>query len=220
MVFRFLLILFIINLNTGYTNIIYDKKDISITEIEINDYLKIYKNNFGVNLKKNTALKEIFIMKKTINNIESDNPEFIFTLDEKIKFEFGQEVFDNEILRDFLRMNQIKNEFIIEYYKSEFGIKDLKIIFSKFLNIKLPISENNCLTIKELYDLKNNQFFIESYLENIKKNQNNFKAKIDNKTYNVCMSDQNISFLENTIYEYVEDLVKKDFEKFIYGKIN
>ena len=43
--FRLLFIIIMLNFNLGYSNIIYDKNGISITEIE-DKLLNLYKNNY------------------------------------------------------------------------------------------------------------------------------------------------------------------------------
>ena len=81
--FRLLFIIIMLNFNLGYSNIIYDKNGISITEIEITSYLNLYKNNYGKELPKNKAIKNIVLIKKTINQILIENPEFILFVDNK-----------------------------------------------------------------------------------------------------------------------------------------
>ena len=67
-----------------YSNIIYDKNEITITDIEINKYIKIYQNSYGDNLTINKALKDIVLMKKTVNFLDKNNPEYMLILNEKI----------------------------------------------------------------------------------------------------------------------------------------
>ena len=106
--FRLVFIVIMFNYNIGYSNIIYDKNGISITEIEITSYLNLYKNNYDKILPKNKAIKDIVLIKKTINQILIENPEFILSVDNKIKLEIGEKVFKDEILINFLRLVKIK----------------------------------------------------------------------------------------------------------------
>ena len=46
------------------------------------------------------------------------------------------------------------------------------------------------LTIEKLQDVTNDKNFIFNYYENIKKNSKDFKTKINNITYNVCINDK------------------------------
>ena len=148
MVIRLLFLIIMLNFSLGYSNVIYDKNGISITEFEITSYLNLYKNNYGKNLPKNKAIKDIVLIKKTINKILIENPEFILSVDNKIKLEFGEKVFKDEILIYFLRFQNIRNEFITDYFKNKFYIEDLEIVFSSLTDLTLPISKNECLTIE------------------------------------------------------------------------
>ena len=85
-----------------------------------------------------------------------------------LKLEFGKEIFNNQFLKNFLRFQKIRNEFISEYFQNKFNIEDLKIIFSSNfeMNLKLPISKNNCLTIEKLHELNEDKyFFIKTFLK-------------------------------------------------------
>ena len=58
MVFRALLFVFLLTIKIGYSNIIYDKNNILITDIEMKNYLNLYENNFGTSISKNEAIKK------------------------------------------------------------------------------------------------------------------------------------------------------------------
>ena len=220
MAFRLLLILIIIFSNVGYSNIIYDKNNISITEIEINNYKKLYENNFGIYLSKNKALKDIVLMKKTIYFLSSTNSKFISDLDENIKSEYGETIFEDIILLDFLRFQKIRNEFILDYYYNKFNILDFEIAMSLSNNIKIPVSKNNCMTIESLHQINNDINFLNSFLENLKKNQKDFITNINNEKYDVCMNNEIFLKIESIIISYINDKTESEFNKFIYEKTN
>ena len=46
------------------------------------------------------------------------------------------------------------------------------------MNLKLPISKNNCLTIEKLYDVKNDKYFIKIFLKILKKKKIILKLKL------------------------------------------
>ena len=213
-------LLLLLYINTAYSNIIFDKNNISITDIEYNSYKEIYQQNYGTELSKNQAIKDIFLMKKTLNFLLADNPEFVYTLDEKIEFEFGKKVFENNILINFLRLEKIKTEFVLDYFKNNFELNDLKSIFSELDNLNLPISQNNCLTIVKIHQLKEDSVFILSFFENIKIGKKNIKTKIDNEFYDVCINNKQFRNLEKIIFKYIENKTSKNFEEFIYSKLN
>ena len=124
-----LFIIFLLFFKTSYSNIIYDKNDNSVTELELNTYIELYKNSYNQNLTKNKALKDIILIKNTINSLEKNNPNFISELDEILKLKYKNLEFEASIIKDFLRFQKIKNEFISDYFQNQFNIEDLKIIF-------------------------------------------------------------------------------------------
>jgi len=220
MVYRFLLFVLIFTIKTAYSNIIYDKNNILITEIEMNSYLNLYKNNFGNSISKNEAIKNIVIIKNTINFLQINNPNYLSRLDILIEKEYTKEIFNDQVSLYFIRFQKIRNEFISEYFTNNFDIKDLKNIFSNFDNLRIPISKNDCLTIEKLHDVRNEEQFINNFFENLKKNQQNFKITIDNEIYNACINAKLFSTLEKEIIKFIQNKTEKDFNEFIYGKAN
>src|SRR6056300_113925 len=220
MVFRTILFIFLLTIKIGYSNIIYDKNNILITEIEMSNYLNLYKNNYGTSISKNEAIKKIVITKNTINFLQNNNSNFLSNLDILIEKEYTKEIFNDQVSLYFIRFQKIRNEFISEYFNNNFDIKDLKNIFSNFDNLRIPISKNDCLTIEKLHDVRNNDEFIKSFFENLKKNQQNFEIVIDNEIYNACINAKLFSNLEKEIIKFIQNKTEKDFNEFIYGKAN
>ena len=220
MVYRLLLFMLIFTIKTAYSNIIYDKNNILITDIEMNNYLNLYKNNFGNSISKNEAIKNIVIIKNTINNLQNNNPNYLSNLDILIEKEYTKEIFNDQVKLNFIRFQKIRNEFISEYFNNDFDIKDLKNIFSNFDNLRIPISKNDCLTIEKLHDVRNEEQFIKNFFENLKKNQQNLEIVIDNEIYNACINAKLFSNLEKEIIKFIQNKTEKDFNKFIYGKAN
>ena len=89
---RLLFFIFIFIANISYSNIIYDKNGIVITDIEINNYISFYENNNEIKITKNKAIKNIVLMKQTINFLLKNNDEFMIILDQNIKTEFGEKI--------------------------------------------------------------------------------------------------------------------------------
>jgi len=220
MVIRILLFIFFFTIKIGYSSIVYDKNNILITEIEMNSYLNLYKNNFGISISNNEVIKNIVIINKTINFLQKNNPNFLSNLDILIEKEYTKEIFNDQASLYFIRFQKIRNEFVSEYFNNNFDIKDLENIFSNFDNLKIPISKNNCLTIEKLHDVRNNEQFVKSFFENLKKNQQNFEIVIDNEIYNACINEKLFSILEIEIIKFIQDKTEKDFNDFIYGKAN
>lgn len=214
--FLFLSLIFFINSQSN-ASIIYDKNNISISEIELNEYLSIYYDNYGETLTRSKAIKNIILSKKTIIFFQKNNPKFIEAIDLVIKSEYGLSVLENPTKRNFYRFFKIRNEFISEYFTYSFNLTDLKLAFTKIDILKLPISSNNCLTILKLVDVKNNDFFIQSLFELFKNKINNVKIKLESNIYNVCISGDNFKRIEGYIVNYIKDKTEDDFNKFIYG---
>ena len=93
MVYRLLILIFLLSIKIGYTNVIYDKNEIVITQIELNNYKELYKNNLGRDITNNIAIKNIVLMMETISSLKMNNPDFISNLDKNIKLEYGEEIF-------------------------------------------------------------------------------------------------------------------------------
>jgi hypothetical protein len=175
MVSRLVLFVLIFTIKIAYSNIIYDKNNILITDIEMNNYLNLYRNNFGNNISKNEAIKNIVLIKNTINFLQNNNPNYLSNLDILIEKEYTKEIFNDQVSLNFIRFQKIRNEFISEYFNNTFDIKDLNNIFSNFDNLRIPISKNNCLTIEKLHDISNDEKFVKNFFENLKKNQKTLK---------------------------------------------
>ena len=220
MVFRYLLFVLFFTIKIGYSNIIYDKNNILITNIEMISYLNLYENNFGNSISKNEAVKNIVLIKRTINFLQKNNPNYLSNLDIQIENEYSKQIFNDQISLYFIRFQKIRNEFISNYFYNTFDIKDLKNIFLNFDNFKIPLSKNNCLTIEKLYDLNINEQIIKNVFENLKKNQQDFEIVIDNEIYNACTNTKLFSNLEKEIIKYIQNKTEKDFNNFIYGKAN
>jgi len=220
MVYKLLILIFLLGLKIGYSNVIYDKNEIIITEIELNNYKELYKNNFGSDISNNIAIKNIVLIMKTLNFLELNNPDFISILDQNIKLEYSDKIFNNQELLNFIRFQKIRNEFISEYFQNIFSIEDLEIIFTNFDSLKLPISKNNCLTIEKLYDVSNDKNFLESFFKNLRKKDLKITTSINEELYEVCLNDKLSNNIESEIIKFIENKTEDDFDKFIYKKNN
>lgn len=218
MAYKILIFIFLLFYQLAYSNILYDKNNISITEIELNNYIKFYYNNYGVAINSNKAIKDVVLIKKTLNNLLINNPAYISELDKIIKSEIGEINFKDKINLNFLRFNKIRNEFISRYFRTEFNIKDLEIIFNSLNEVKFPLSKNNCLTVDFLYDLRSNESFKSKLFDYLKNNQNDLVIDIDNELYNVCLNKNDFVKIENLIINYIEIKIKDQFNTFVYGK--
>jgi len=218
MIKNFTLILILLsNFKIANTKIIYDKNDIIITEIEIQNYLKTHKNYTNEELSSNIAVKNIYLMKKSLKRLTTRSPEYINNLDSIITKEFGLEVFNSEIHRDYLRFFKFRNEFIINYFNNNLSENDIRIIFKDIGKLPLQLSTNNCQTVDNILDLSSNDSFIKIFYENLKTNSEEYNIFIEDINYSICINKKEFKFLEKKIIDYIEIITEKEFNKFIYN---
>ena len=209
-----------IKVNLAYSNIIYDKNGILISEIEIETFKNLYQEFYQQKISNNFAKKNIILMKKTINYLEDYNQKFISLLNENIKEEHGLNIEKNIVLYDFLRFQKIRNEFISDYYQNQFDIDDLRLIFTYFDELNLPLSENECFTIERMINLKDDEYFLNNFFYNFKNNKQEYKTNINGKDFDVCINIEIFNKIDNQIYNFIQNKTEKNFLDFIYGKIN
>ena len=221
MVSRAIFILFLmLTFNKAFSNIIYYKNDISITDIELNRFLNLNETNYGNKVTMNKAIKEIVLMKKTVKYLLKNNPEFMLVIDQRIIQDFGEKIINDQFLNNYLRFQKIRNEFISDYFINDFNFENLKLIYSSLPELKMPLSKNNCLTIEKLHKVNNDEIFLLSFFENFKKNKKNFKTTIDNIHYDVCINEKLFIQIESVVINYIRDKTQKEFDEFIYRKIS
>tara|TARA_B100000927_G_scaffold50613_1_gene37404 strand:- start:3576 stop:4235 length:660 start_codon:yes stop_codon:yes gene_type:complete len=211
-------ILIVLKFNFAISNVIYDKNDHLITEFDLKKFQMIHDEILNKKISKQNAIKQMILIKNTIKFLSKSNPEFVRIIDEEIKSQISKEDYENSLKKDFYRYLKVRNQFIAEYYAYEFDIEDLKILFKQYSELKLPLSQNDCLTIEKFEDLKDNSYFIDNFFENIKKKSNNFIVEIDDKIYDVCINQQIFNKLESSIINFIEKNTEKRFLEFIYRK--
>jgi Fe-S cluster assembly iron-binding protein IscA len=169
-------------------------------------------------LEKNKAIKKLVLQKKIINDIKNNNIQYLARIDQQILMEFGQDNFNNIFIRDFIRFKKIKDEFIFEYYNSNLDFIKFKNIVESLSELKLPISNNNCLTILDFIDLRNNASFQENYFNNLKNKTSDYTALINDQLFQVCVNNKIIQYIDKSIVEYIETQIQDSFNELIYGK--
>ena len=216
----FLMFIFFIFLNSYNLNakILYDKSGIIITDLDLKNYIDLSIQSDQTNLEKNKAIKNLVLQKKVIKNLETNNIQYLARIDQEILMEFGQDNFDNIFIRDFIRFKKLKDEFIFEYYNNELDLAKFRNIIENISELKLPISNNNCLTIIDFVDLKSNKNFQENYFYNLKNNTSNYAVIINDQQFQVCMNNKIIQDIDRMIVKYIEKQIEGSFNILIYGK--
>ena len=216
--FLFILIpifMYSINLNA---KILYDKSGIIITDLDLNNYINLSSQLDQIKLDKNKAIKNLVLQKKIIKDLELNNIEYLATIDQQILMEFGQDNFNNIFIRNFIRFKKFKDEFIFEYYNNELDFIKFKNILESLAELKLPISNNKCLTILDFIDLKNNISFQENYYKNLKNKTADYEVMINNQLFQVCINNQILIEIDKIIVRYIEMQIEDSFKSLIYGK--
>ena len=220
---KYSLILILIFIFTNIYNleakILYDKSGILITDLDLKNYIDLSLQSDNILLEKNKAIKKLVLQKKIINDLKNNNIQYLARIDQQILMEFGQDNFNNIFIRDFIRFKKIKDEFIFEYYNSSLDFIKFKNILESLNELKLPISNNNCLTILDFIDLKNNASFQENYFNNLKNKTSDYTTLINDQLFQVCVNNKIIEYIDKSIVEYIETQIQDSFNKLIYGKI-
>jgi len=103
-IYLFLVIVFFVNLNA---NVIYEKNNKIITDLDIKIYKQLYKENYGSDLNNMNALKDLILIKGVIDDLIKKNPKFIERIDNEILNQFGAKPLENENIKEFIRFSKI-----------------------------------------------------------------------------------------------------------------
>ena len=202
----------------SFSEIIYEKQNLIITSIDINKYIELYENNYGLKIDKNNALKDLVLINNVIIFLDKNNKEFLNRIDDEISNQYNLKTPHDINVKNFLRFSKIRDEFVINYFKNKLVNEEVEFIFNKLENLNLPISMNDCLIIDEIVDLKNNIEFIENFLLNLRNNTREFQITINGNKYKVCIDRDNFRSIENLIVNYIQSKTDIDFRNFVYDK--
>ena len=197
---------------------VYEKKDLVITDIDVKIYKELYISNYGSLIDDNNALKDLVLINNVLRYLEYNNKEFLDRIDTEITLQYGIEIQSDINLRNFFRFSKVRDEFIINYFKNELDIDEVLEIFSKLDSLNLPVSRNDCLIIDKIIDLKDNKKFTQNFLDNLRNNTKNFNITLFQNDYKVCIDDMNFRLIEQYIIEYIQTQTEEEFKYFVYGK--
>tara|TARA_B100000886_G_scaffold2429_1_gene1593 strand:+ start:2101 stop:2826 length:726 start_codon:yes stop_codon:yes gene_type:complete len=213
----YLLFLIIICFNS-YSNVLYEKNNLIITDIDIKIYKKLYKENYGNDIDQQNAIKDLVLIQNVIENLEQNNSLFIEKIDAELFLQFSREILEDQNVINFFRFSKIRDEFIINYFKNRLSASEIENEFKRLDSLKLPISLNNCLVIKEVIDLKDNKEFINSFISNLKNSTKKFQVTINGIRHEVCLDNLTFNAIEQFIIKYIQTQTKEEFESFVYEK--
>lgn len=213
----FILIITFISTNS-FSEIIYKKNNLIITTIDLDKYMELYNNNYGLKIDKNNALKDLVLINNVINYLNKNNKDFLDRIDQEILKQFNLKSLNEINIKNFFRFMKIRDEFIVNYFKNKLVNEEIEITFSKLENLNLPISTNDCLIFEKIVDLKNNSEFINNLLFNLRNNTRDFQITIDGIKYKVCIDEVEFRSIENIIVNYIQTKTDIDFRNFVYDK--
>ena len=202
----------------SYSNVLYEKDNLVITEIDVNVYQQLYKDNYNLDINKSNSIRDLVLINNVIQHLEINNAEFVDKIDTEISMRYGENYLKEDGTRNFLRFSRIRDEFIINYFQNKLNLIELNNIFNQLDSLDLPISIDNCLIIKEVLDLKDNEEFIESFFNNLKKNTKEFRITINKIPFKVCINEAMYQTIEKLIVEYIQIKTADEFEMFVYEK--
>ena len=202
----------------SYSNVLYKNENFVVTDIDLEIYIKLNKDNYGIEINSSKALKDLILIKSVIEYLKRNNNSFIKKIDQAIMLEFGNKYSNNENIHEFLRFSKIRNEFIINYFKNNLNVDELKILFENNENLKLPISSKDCLIIDDVINLNDNNQFIEGFYNKLKNNTEKIFIIFNEINYQVCIDEASFKSIEGLIVGYIQDQTSEEFEKFIYEK--
>ena len=213
---KFLLIT-LLSINYSHADIVFEKNDILITSIELEIYID-FLNQKNIDINRNKAKKNIYLIKRAINKLEKGNPNWLYQVnDNLIKNIDSYEQYPN-IIKHLFIFDTLKNELINEYFFNELSIDDVSQALSSIDNNLYPISENECFTIVKTISFKDNYKFIEGVYDLLKLKKDTLTIDINNKKYDVCIDDINQKKIEGNIYQLITEKIQYKIDDFVYGK--
>lgn len=215
-IYIFSIIFFFIS-SISETKIVYDKNNLTITEFEINSFINSFSEIYQIELPYNEALKKFIITDNFILSIKELNPNYIDELDKIILFN-NKAITNDRVKLNILRYQQIKNEFLIEFFQNNFTNENLDTILKK-LNLDMPYSKNNCITIEGVINYNDYKELSRIFYDKIKGQSNNLTFDLNGMKYEICLNQILLNKIENQIFVFLEEKTKNNFESFVYEKV-
>ena len=212
----FLLIIIFFSLNLKSSEIVYNKENILITKQDINQY-KLIQNEVNYS-NDNIIIKEIVLIKRTIDNLKNNNPKYYKQAMNNIKSQninIGN--VDQIFLEQYLFYINVRNDIAKEFMLNKFEKNQTRDIF-KDKDISLGLSNNNCMTIFNTISIED--LDIEEYYKILNREIINFQFEknIESLIIDVCLSEKIINQIIQLFNNYMIDNSREDFLKFIYEK--
>lgn len=198
-----------------HAKILLEKDGIIINSLDLEIFLNNEYPNIVQTSNQAQSLKQIFLIKKTLKKIREKNPNFINTLDKKLKLE-SKEI--NYFSDELLRYSEIKGDLIQDYFINKLTFEDVTNTINLSGEILLPLSKNKCLTINKFIEIKQIKDFDKKYYEKIKNPYYSINYKINSNNYEICIDSLVSRKIEVALINIIGRKIEKDFYKYIYEK--
>mgnify|MGYP000371199158 CR=1 FL=1 len=211
-----LLLTLFISFNLYSSEIIYNKNNILITKQDVEQY-KIIEKDLNY-LNDNVIIKEIVLIKRTIENLKNNNPRYFEQSMINVKSRnFYIEEVDQNFLEEYLFYVNVRNDIAREFMSNKFDQNKLKSIFEN-TNITFGLSKNDCMTIYQTISIK--KLNIDEIYNILNREIIDFKFKknYENKITDVCLSEKTTNQLIQLFNNYMIENSREDFLKFINEK--
>ena len=210
------IIIFFFSFNSFASEIVYDKQNILITKQDVDQYKLIQKEvNY---LNDNIVIKEIVLIRRTIDNLKKNNPKYYEqTMSRIISEDINIYKVDQVFLKQYLFYLNVRNDIAKQFMLNKFDKNETRAIF-KDKDILLGLSSNNCMTISETLSVE--QLTTDEYYKILNRKIINyqFEKSIGNSMVSVCLSEKITNQIIQIFNEYMIYNSRKDFLKFIYEK--
>ena len=211
-----LLLFLLISFNLYGSEIIYNKNNILITKQDIEQYKFIEKDLNYYN--DNIIIKEIVLIKRTINNLKNNNPRYFEQSMSNVKSKnFYIEEVDQSFLEEYLFYINVRNDIAREFMSNKFDQNNLKSIFEN-TNITFGLSKNECMTIYQTISIKklNNDEIYNILNRGVIDFK--FKKNYENEVTDICLSEKITNQIIQLFNNYMIEKSREDFLIFIYEK--
>ena len=207
-------------INIAQSKIIYEDGNEIITTYD----LEVYQSNFEIiynsEIQKTSAIKNIVLMNSVVNFLKKQDIQMIEKIDKAILANNRDFNSDNPITLNMLRLLYIRNNFVYNYYDKELTKDEVHKAINLIDNFKVELSSNNCLTISDYINSKNNFDFSTIIFQMIKNKKNGkLTIKINSIEYQVCIKKSLLNRIEFSLFNMIENKTNKDFNAYLYDSI-
>jgi hypothetical protein len=186
--------------------IIFQKKGVIITSIDLENYKNLHNDYHGQEIGNSKAIKNLYMIFKVVNKQIEDNPNFMKITNNIIKKDVQKfkEIYSEYIISYFLRYEILKSDFISLHIDKN-GVNILDNLFNDEINLS---SDENCKDINQVISFKELKI---SDKKSLITNISNESILIGENSY-ACLSKKN----KEKIYNLTQEILSKEGnEKFL-----